>query len=141
MKTLSAVAVVVALACGCTPYKRMGIMGGYRDMEVSPGVHQITVRGNSFTSLDRLTEHFHRRAKEICDAKGYPAYDWRVGADVLRGPSTFTVQRNALGGGYNVTENPGWTKGLVDGVVICTDVAPTAPTAPADASARLVPGP
>lgn len=141
MKSLCAVAVLGALVSGCTPYKRMGLMGGYRDMEVSPGVHQITVRGNAFTSIDRLTGHFHRRAKEICDTKGYPAYDWRVGADVLRGPSTFTVQRNALTGGYNVTENPGWKKGLVEGLVMCTEAPPAAATAPVDASARLAPVP
>lgn len=135
-------AVLVALvATGCvTPYQRVGLRGGYRDMEVSPGIYNITVNGNAFTSLETLEEHFHRRAKEICESKGLPTYVWRVGSDIRRDPSTYSVQRNALTGGVNVVENPGWSKGSVSGVITCIEdraiakrgVAPVAaPSAPA----------
>lgn len=65
------------MACsGCaTPYQaRSGWLGGYEDVEVSPGLHQVRVQGNSFTSWSTLQDHAKRRATELCPL-GYEVQD------------------------------------------------------------------
>ncbi|WP_233613585.1 MULTISPECIES: hypothetical protein [Corallococcus] len=140
MKTTWVGAVVVAgFASGCaTPYQRMGIAGGYRDTEVAPGVIRIEVRGNAMTSVDTLVSYFHRRAGEICAPR---EYDFRLGLGATRDPSTFTAtERNSfMGKQVTVTEQPGYSKGWVTGLIACMATPDKASTAVAAQTSPAAP--
>lgn len=125
MQAVLTVLVVIAGATGCvTPYQRHGFTGGYHDTEVSPGLHRIRVNGNGFTGVATLEEYFHRRASEICLAKGVDAYDYRIDSGVEVGPGHVSISKNKLTGDTVIRENSGVAKGWVSGFVVCVPGGP-----------------
>ncbi len=49
-----------------TPYQPLGFSGGYSDVSLGVGRHQITIEGNGHTPQSTLVRHFHRRAESLC---------------------------------------------------------------------------
>ena len=55
------------LTFGCaTRYEPYGGWGGYKDKEISSGVHEISFLGNGATSFEKVKEFWHRRASDLC---------------------------------------------------------------------------
>lgn len=67
---------------GCTPYARHSFLGGYSDYEVSPGIFRVEVRGNAFTSVERLAGYFQKRIREVCSDKGLDVEAWVMDAQL-----------------------------------------------------------
>lgn len=117
---------------GCvTPYQRQGFAGGYVDRKLGPGEYQIQVNGNGFTGQWTLEGHFHRRARELCTLEGFQSYESNVNTKRVTEPSTFRAERE-YGGGFRVTEQPGYTKTSLRGLVVCHSpkAAPASVAAP-----------
>lgn len=51
-------------------------MGGYSDSEQSPGVFQVVVNGNGYTSRARLSAYYRRRIHEVCAERGGSVVDF-----------------------------------------------------------------
>jgi hypothetical protein len=61
---------LLILLAGCaTPYGPKSLMGGYTDFTVSADTFGVTVDGNAYTDRATLMQHFHRRARELCDGE------------------------------------------------------------------------
>lgn len=61
-------------ACSLTPYRPLGVHGGYSDQEIDQGKFRIFVQGQFGTDYSLVKGYFERRAKEICQRYGSPAY-------------------------------------------------------------------
>lgn len=93
-QTASVVAALVL--CGCvTPYQRMGVTGGYRDKEIAPGRHVVTVRVNGYTDRGTALEYLHRRADELCP-NGYELLDRESGDNGNAFQGTSKPELNAI---------------------------------------------
>jgi len=56
----------ILINSGCaTPYKPHGFMGGYRDTQIQPNIFQVYVRGNGYTSPDRVFKIALVRSAEL----------------------------------------------------------------------------
>lgn len=60
--------------CSLTPYRPLGVHGGYSDQEIEQGKFRIFVQGQFGTDYSLVKSYFERRAKEICQRFGSPAY-------------------------------------------------------------------
>ncbi|MBI2058915.1 MAG: hypothetical protein HYT87_04015 [Nitrospirae bacterium] len=68
-------AVLCFFSIGCpTPYEEAGLRGGYRDLQIKPGVFYVQVNGNGFTPEITLVGYFHQRAGELCRRAGFSDY-------------------------------------------------------------------
>jgi S1-C subfamily serine protease len=65
--------ILVLLACA-TPYKKQGILPGYQDENIGGNRWHISIKGNAFTSIGDIEQHFYRRAQEIVKENGYDGY-------------------------------------------------------------------
>ena len=61
-------------ACSLTPYRPLGVHGGYSDQEIEQGKFRIFVQGQFGTNYSLIKSYFERRAKEICQRFGDPTY-------------------------------------------------------------------
>ena len=110
----------LSVTTGCvTPYQPMGARGGYMDTEVQPGIFEIVVSGNALTNVKTLEGYFHRPATEICSWRGFRTYDFRLNASVTRSPSSYTA--STWRGTTTVTEQQGYTRGQIVGVIACME--------------------
>jgi hypothetical protein len=73
MRKLAA-SLVAVLLVGCTPYQKMGFMGGVDELQVSDVTYRITAKGNGYTSADRVEDYVMLRASEIAISRGYPGF-------------------------------------------------------------------
>lgn len=71
MKYCFLVAMAGVIAGCATPYQPSGFTGGYKDKELSAGKYEVYYLGNGVTSLETVTEYWHRRASELCQGKKY----------------------------------------------------------------------
>ena len=56
---------------GCaTPYQSEGIVGGYDEEEISPGVYELEFRHSIYTGERTVQQYWHRRAGELCGGEG-----------------------------------------------------------------------
>jgi hypothetical protein len=63
---------VLSVLCGCsTPYKPEGFMGGYSDTQLDKNVFRVSVRGNGYTSHDRVSELALLRSAVITLERGF----------------------------------------------------------------------
>jgi len=63
-----------AIGCTLTPYRPLGVHGGYTDVELDPGTFRIFVKGQFASSYSNIKEYFDRRAKEVCQRYGNKGY-------------------------------------------------------------------
>jgi hypothetical protein len=68
-------------ACA-TPYKTMGIMGGVDDLQLNDTTFQITVRGNAYTSEERVRDFVMLRASELALEHNYRYFTFGGVTDV-----------------------------------------------------------
>lgn len=116
MRLMCALCVFVMTGC-VTPYQKMTNLGGYRDAEVSPGIHEVVVVGSSWTSHEVLTGYFHRRALEICTTLGHRFYDFRISTGTQ--DAGYVITRNEW-----VTDVDPVRQNTVRGVITCMDSRP-----------------
>lgn len=57
-------------ACS-TSYQSAGLLGGYTDDELSPGIFQVNFRGNGFTSATKAKDFTLLRSAEVVLNRGY----------------------------------------------------------------------
>lgn len=65
---------LLGLGCSLTPYRPLGVHGGYSDQEIEQGKFRIFVQGQFGTDYSLIKGYFERRAKEICQRYGSSAY-------------------------------------------------------------------
>ena len=61
-------------SCALTPYRPLGFHGGYTDQELERGQFRIYVRGQWGSEYSVIKSYFERRAIELCQRYGDPAY-------------------------------------------------------------------
>ncbi len=100
-------ALAVLTAACATPYKTSGIMGGVDDLQLNDSTFQITVRGNGYTSQERVRDFVMLRASELAIGHGYRYFAFAGAADVSRtaaittpGTSTTTTTGYVTGTPY-----------------------------------------
>jgi hypothetical protein len=52
-----------------TPYDKESAwdkVGGYSDKQIGEGEFELTYKGNSVTSIEKIDQYWHRRAEELC---------------------------------------------------------------------------
>ncbi|CAI3801875.1 CC0125/CC1285 family lipoprotein [Rheinheimera sp. MM224] len=55
-----------------TPYDKESAwdkVGGYSDKQIGEGKFELTYKGNSVTSIEKIDQYWHRRAKELCNGE------------------------------------------------------------------------
>jgi hypothetical protein len=114
---LSVVALLFVAGC-VTPYGPHGIMGGYVDREVSPGVYRVEVTGNAYTRRSVLEAYFMRRIKEVCAERGKVVAAWEIQSDSETEPESYTI-RSSGRDEAKVTRDPTVTRWSVWGHVLC----------------------
>jgi hypothetical protein len=63
---------VLLLLTGCaTPFQKMAFMGGYDDNRLDENVFQVYVRGNGYTTAERVQEIAFLRASQLCQQYGF----------------------------------------------------------------------
>lgn len=72
----------------------MGLMGGVDDLQLNDSTFQITVRGNAYTSQERVRDFVMLRASELALAHGYRYFTFGGAADVGR-TASFTTPGSA----------------------------------------------
>lgn len=76
MKTMIRVMLcVAALSHGCTPYGRLGLMGGYHESRLDSTTFRVTATGNGFTPRDRVLDMLHLRCAEVTREAGYDYFE------------------------------------------------------------------
>ena len=88
---------LLLLAC-VTPYQPRGLLGGYEDARLAPGVHLVTVSGNGYTRAETLAGYALTRGKELCQVEGYPRVrmvDPNVSTSSYETPTTYTTTGSA----------------------------------------------
>jgi hypothetical protein len=61
-------------ACA-TPYKESGMMGGYGEKELEPGIWRITYGGNGYTTRETVQTYWLYRAATFTLEKGYDGFE------------------------------------------------------------------
>ncbi len=96
--------VALALASCATPYQRKSAMGGYEDQHIGDDRWHISVRGNAYTSIGEVEQHFYRRARDIAEENGYDGY---------------VVEKLETGKGYGVGGAYAGLKPRAWGTILC----------------------
>lgn len=66
------VLVTAIFLSGCaTPYKAVGLMDGYREIQLATDVYRITFGGNGYTSPERTQDFAMLRASELALQQGF----------------------------------------------------------------------
>lgn len=72
MKKFAFVLVSLALISGCaSPYKSIGIGGGYDETMLSPNMFRVSFRGNGYTSMERAKDYALLRSSDIAINYGF----------------------------------------------------------------------
>jgi hypothetical protein len=62
------------LILGCaTSYQPKSFTGGYEEAEIKPGVYFLEFQANAYTGMTTVVKYWHRRADELCAARGQVA--------------------------------------------------------------------
>jgi hypothetical protein len=82
----------------------MGVMGGVDELQLNDTTYQITVRGNAYTSEERVRDFVMLRSSELALQHGFKYFTFAGAADVSRStsittPGTATTTTNAYVGG------------------------------------------
>ncbi|MBU0534507.1 MAG: hypothetical protein KJ887_06925 [Candidatus Omnitrophica bacterium] len=84
---------------GCaTVYKPSGLTGGYEDLKLQDDIYQVSFRGNSYISSEKVRNYSLLRASEIAIENGYKYFIILENQDYVK-TSTYTtpVQTNTYG--------------------------------------------
>lgn len=72
MKALVILIISSVLLFGCaTPYKTLGLMGGFSDTQLGENVFRVSFSGNAYTSRERVLDFTLLRASELCLERGF----------------------------------------------------------------------
>lgn len=76
IRNIAALALVGLSLAGCslvqpTPYQPYGMVGGYRDVQLTPHVYQVYFSGNNRTPFLQMGNYLLRRSGELTREKGY----------------------------------------------------------------------
>ena len=75
LRSIVCFGVLVVFLAGCaTQYKKFGLLGGYFDHKIEPGLHYILVSGNGFTQRASVGEMMLLRAAELTVKDGYTRF-------------------------------------------------------------------
>lgn len=66
---------VMLLVSGCTPYGRMGILGGYDEQRINATTYRVTAAGNGYTSQARVLDILRLRCAEVTREAGYDYFE------------------------------------------------------------------
>jgi len=104
MRTLVALAAVIALVGCATSYGKYGLLGGYSDSRIDANTFSISVDNNGFTSQQTTSLHALYRAAELTAANDFDYFVIVSGANnsttmamVMPGSSTSQTTVNAYG--------------------------------------------
>lgn len=113
---------LVSMACSPIAYQRAGSMGGfgYDDIETAPGQFQVIVRGNTFTDMQTLGRYFHRRADELCRARGAAHYTFQLQTEKVQDKIFIPV---GVGASQRLEAIP-LDRAVVAGSVSCVEMVP-----------------
>ncbi len=68
---------------GCTPYKKIGLMGGYSETRLRPDMLTVSFRGNAYTSKEKVDDFDLLRCAEVTIECGFRYFAvMRAGEDV-----------------------------------------------------------
>ncbi len=122
---------LVMLSACATGYHKMGITGGYSDMQLSKNMYRVIFRGNGYTQEEEVTANFYRRCAELTKENGYEyfvittnqakAEQYVVGEakTVHNGTFTNTYGNGVAYNGTTTTEQPMvYTKHKREGIVV-----------------------
>ncbi len=72
MKRAAGFVLIAFLLSGCaTPYKKVGFMGGYSELQLGENIFQVSFRGNGYTRPQRAADLCLLRSAEIALENGY----------------------------------------------------------------------
>ncbi|MGD0405690.1 MAG: hypothetical protein ABSB10_03470 [Candidatus Bathyarchaeia archaeon] len=90
------VGLTLALVSGCaTPYQPKGFRGGYTDTHIKDNIYFVEFSGNAYIDTTTAVKYMHRRAKELCQEKGFSDYRFMGERDT----STYMMV-GSYGGGF-----------------------------------------
>ena len=98
MRKLMLAALVAAVSACSTPYQPEGLGGGYTDTPLAQDTYQVDVRGNGYTSADKVRKIGLVRAADITLTHGYSKF-------IILGADSETDHKfgGMLPGTYNAT--------------------------------------
>jgi hypothetical protein len=70
MKNIVLIFTALLLVSCATSYQSYGMTGGYKDKKLGPNKFEVYFQGNGVTSIEKVTEYWHKRAFELCEG-GY----------------------------------------------------------------------
>lgn len=65
------IALLLLLTSCVTPYQPKGFRGGYEEVEVGTNKYMVSFTGNGNTSAITVQQYGLRRARELCNEKGF----------------------------------------------------------------------
>lgn len=83
-------------ACASS-YKPNGLMGGYSDSQIGQNKYLVEFKGNGYTSQVAAREMALKRAKELCQEKGFASFETESLTEqtkVTKNPSSFNCTHN-----------------------------------------------
>jgi hypothetical protein len=93
LRHIAAALLFAAILAGCTPYQSQGLTGGFTDTPLAANRYRVDVRGNGYTSEDRVKTIGLVRAAEVTYQNGFTRFvilsadssDTRTAATILPG--------------------------------------------------------